>query len=135
MKHICRLTNNVAPLFATMVLLTVPTWATPQANPQPNADNTRTNQRDRDQSAPTSDQAANGKTDRQIMADLRKSVTDDKSLSTYGRNVKIIAQHGKVTLKGPVHSEDEKKTIESKAAQIVGDGNVNSEITVKGDSR
>jgi osmotically-inducible protein OsmY len=49
--------------------------------------------------------------------------------------VKVIAQHGKVTLKGPVHNDDEKKTIESKAAQVAGDGNVNSEITVKGDSR
>ena len=69
------------------------------------------------------------------MADIRKSITDDKSLSTYGHNVKVISQHGKVTLRGPVHTEEEKTMIESKAARVAGDGNVNSEITVKGDSR
>jgi hyperosmotically inducible protein len=135
MKHTCHSINNVARLFATVVLLAAPSWATPQANPQPNADNTKTNQADRNPSAPTADQATNGKSDRQIMADIRKSITGDKSLSTYGHNVKVISQHGKVTLKGPVHTEEEKTAIESKAAQIAGDSNVNSEITVKGDSR
>ena len=42
------------------------------------------------------------------MRKIRRSVAGDKSLSTYGHNVKIISQHGKVTLKGPVNSDDEK---------------------------
>ena len=69
------------------------------------------------------------------MRKIRRAVMDDKSLSTYAHNVKIIAQNGKVTLKGPVHTADEKKTVEAKAAEIAGDGNVTSEITVKGDSK
>jgi len=56
---------------------------------------------------------------------------DDKSLSTYAHNVKVIAQNGKVTLKGPVRSEEEKKSVEQKATEAAGAGNVTNEITVK----
>lgn len=45
---------------------------------------------------------------------------EDKSISTYGHNVKVIVRNGQVTLKGPVASEAEKKTIESKAADLAG---------------
>ena len=48
----------------------------------------------------------------------------DKSLSTYAHNVKIITQNGMVTLKGPVHSAEEKQAIESKATAVAGDGKV-----------
>jgi osmotically-inducible protein OsmY len=56
---------------------------------------------------------------------------DDKSLSTYAHNVKIVSQQGKVTLKGPVRSEEEKKIVEQKAAEVAGAGNVTNEITIK----
>ncbi len=96
-------------------------------------DNTKTNQRDRSKSQPTADQAKNTLSDRDIMQKIRKAVVDDKSLSTYGHNVKIISSHQKVTLKGPVHSEDEKKSIEAKAVEVAGSGNVTNMITVKAD--
>ena len=54
----------------------------------------------------------------------------DKSLSTNAHNVKIIAQGGTVTLKGPVRSEEEKQSVEQKAAEIAGKDNVKSEIQV-----
>jgi osmotically-inducible protein OsmY len=38
-----------------------------------------------------------------------------------------------VTLRGPVHSEDEKRTIEEHARKYAGEGNVTNEITVKQD--
>jgi hypothetical protein len=96
-------------------------------------DNTKANQGDRSSSQPTADQAKNGKTDREIMQQIRKSVVADKSLSTYGHNVKIISEHGNVTLKGPVHSEDERRNIEAKATEVAGEGHVNNQLTVKGD--
>ncbi len=55
----------------------------------------------------------------------------DKSLSTNAHNVKIIAQNGMVTLKGPVNSDSEKQTVEAKAAQIAGSDKVTSEIQVR----
>jgi len=55
----------------------------------------------------------------------------DKSLSTYAHNVKIITQNGQVTLKGPVRSEDEKKTVETKAAEVAGENKVTSQLDIK----
>jgi hyperosmotically inducible periplasmic protein len=55
----------------------------------------------------------------------------DKSLSTYAHNIKIIAQNGMVTLEGPVRSEEEKRAIEAKAAEIVGKDKVTSQLEVK----
>jgi osmotically-inducible protein OsmY len=55
----------------------------------------------------------------------------DKSLSTYAHNIKIITQDGKVTLKGPVRSEDEKAAIESKAIAVAGaNNNVTDQLEV-----
>jgi len=94
-------------------------------------DNTAVNKRDRDRSAPTADQGKNNLSDRDLMKHIRRDVVHDKSLSTYGHNVKIIAQHGKVTLKGPVHSEDEKHSVEEHARRYAGEGNVDNQLTVK----
>ena len=54
--------------------------------------------------------------DRAITQKIRKAIVDDSSLSTYAHNIKIITQDGKVTLRGPVRSEDEKSNVEAKAA-------------------
>ena len=97
-------------------------------------DNTRVNQADRSKGAPTADQQKDNKSDRETTRQIRKALVGDKSLSTYAHNVKVIAQHGTVTLKGPVRSDEEKKTVEAKAAEVAGAANVKSEITVKGDT-
>jgi osmotically-inducible protein OsmY len=67
------------------------------------------------------------------MRQIRKSIVEDKDLSTYAHNIKIISQHGQVTLKGPVHSDDERQRIEAKAKEVAGAGNVTNQIAVKGD--
>jgi len=93
-------------------------------------DNTKTNKQDRDTTATTADQQKNNKSDRELTREIRKAITDDKSLSTYAHNVKVVSQHGTVTLRGPVRSEDEKKAIEQKATDVAGAANVKNEITV-----
>jgi hyperosmotically inducible protein len=62
---------------------------------------------------------------------IRRALTQDQSLSTYAQNVKIITQNGMVTLKGPVRSEEEKKTVETKATEVAGENNVTSNLDVK----
>jgi osmotically-inducible protein OsmY len=94
-------------------------------------DNTRVNQSDRANSQSTADQAKNQKSDREIMQAIRKSVTSDKSLSSYGHNVKVISQNGSVTLEGPVRSEDERRNIEGKAMDVAGKDKVTNHLTVK----
>lgn len=96
---------------------------------QQQPDNTAVNKHDKN--APTADQAKNNMSDRDMMKNIRRDVVKDKSLSTYGHNVKIIAEHGKVTLKGPVHSDEEKKAIEEHARKYAGDSNVDNQISVK----
>jgi len=102
-----------------------------QDNPQqPAPDNSKTNKRDRDKNSPTADRQKMNATDRDLAKRIRASIVDDKSLSTYAHNVKIVAQDGKVTLKGPVRSEEEKSAIEGKATEIAGAENVISQLEV-----
>jgi len=95
-------------------------------------DNTRMNQRDRNSGEPTADQQKMNRSDRDLTASVRRSITSDKSLSTYAHNVKIISQNGVVTLKGPVRSEDEHRSVVAKAKAAAGsDDKVHDEISVK----
>jgi osmotically-inducible protein OsmY len=42
---------------------------------------------------------------------VRKAIVSDKALSTYAHNVKVLAQSGTVTLRGPVRSDEEKARV------------------------
>jgi hyperosmotically inducible protein len=127
--------NVVRTLLCTGLLLGVGMVAsaqepsTQQVSPAP--DNTKVNERDRSQNEPTADQQKDNRSDRDITQQIRQSIVKDKSLSTYAHNVKIVTQGGQVTLKGPVRSENEKKAIEAKAAEVAGDGKVTSELNIK----
>jgi hyperosmotically inducible periplasmic protein len=105
----------------------VPAGAVHQDAQQPAADNTKNN---RDKSAPTADEQKMNPADRQLTKKIRASLVGDKSLSTYAHNIKIISQDGRVTLRGPVRSEDEKAAIEAKATAIAGVGNVTNSLEV-----
>jgi hyperosmotically inducible periplasmic protein len=112
-------------------VLLVPAWSQDaSANPQARGDNTKVNQRDRNAAEPTADQQKENQSDRDLTKQVRRSLVDDKSLSTYAHNVKVIAQNGKVTLKGPVRSEEEKAAVLSKAAEVAGKDNITDEITI-----
>lgn len=93
-------------------------------------DNTKTNTRDREQGAVTADQQKENADDRAITQKIRQAVMNDKSLSTYAHNVKIVTINGQVTLKGPVRSDDERHMVEAKAVGVAGDGHVTNEMSV-----
>jgi hyperosmotically inducible periplasmic protein len=108
-------------------------WAQqePATSGQQPADNTKTNQRDRNQNEPTADQQKENSSDRLLAQQVRRALVKDKSLSTYAHNIKVIAQNGAVTLKGPVHSDEEKQAVEAKAAEAAGGPDkIKSEIDV-----
>jgi osmotically-inducible protein OsmY len=100
------------------------------ASAQTPADNTTVNQRDRAKGAVTADQQKENASDRDVVKRIRESLIKDKSLSTYAHNVKVVAQHGQVTIKGPVRSAEEKRSIEEIAVAVAGAGHVTNEITV-----
>ena len=93
-------------------------------------DNTKTNTRDRAKGAVTADQQKENAGDRQLTQKIRRALMQDKTLSSYAHNVKVVSQGGQVTLKGPVRSEDEKRSVEAKAVEVAGAGHVTNEITV-----
>jgi hyperosmotically inducible periplasmic protein len=89
-------------------------------------DNAKTNQNP----GPTADQQKMNPADRDLTKKIRMALHDDQSLSMYAHNIKIISQDGKVTLRGPVRSDDEKAAIEAKAVAVAGDGNVTNHLHV-----
>jgi hyperosmotically inducible protein len=102
----------------------IPGYQDPQQTPP---DNTKQN---KDQTNPTADQQKMNPADRAITQKIRKAIHEDTTLSTYAHNVKIITQDGKVTLRGPVRSEEEKSNIEAKAVAVAGPGNVTNQIEI-----
>jgi hyperosmotically inducible protein len=92
-------------------------------------DNTQVNQRDRDNNNPTADQQK-GRSDDEITRQIRRSITKDKAMSTYAKNVKIITQNGNVTLRGPVRTDEEKRSVEEKANDVAGREHVKNEIQI-----
>src|ERR1700682_2887967 len=99
-------------------------WVVPSraqsAASQVKPDNTKVNKRDKNPNEATADQQKMNAADPNLTARIRKSVMADKTLSTYAHNVKIISQNGIVTLKGPVRSADEVKSIVAKALEAAG---------------
>ena len=92
-------------------------------------DNTEVNVRDRSDAAKTPIDQNENKKDIDITANIRKRVVDTK-MSVNAQNVKIITQDGRVTLRGPVESEDEKRQIEEIAADVAGADHVDNQIEV-----
>jgi len=89
-------------------------------DPKPKPDNTAVNKRDQNPGEATADQQKINAADRDNTAKIRRSVMADESLSTYAHNVKIISENGTVTLKGPVRSDEEVRSIVSKATDVTG---------------
>jgi hyperosmotically inducible periplasmic protein len=101
-----------------------------QSSLDPSPDNSKTNQGDASKGAVTADQQKINPADQSITKSIRSAIVQDKTLSTYAHNIKIITQDGKVTLKGPVRSDDEKANIEGKAAAVAGADNVMDQLTI-----
>jgi|SRR6266850_984215 len=102
---------------------------TPRQQPTAPPDNTRVNKGDHGTRA-TADQQKNNGSDVEITRQIRRSIIQDKSLSTYAKNVKVITQNGNVILRGPVRSEEEKALVETKANDVAGASHVKSEIQI-----
>jgi len=97
----------------------------------PAADDTRTNDRDLHPNALTPEDQGSSDVDTMITQRIRKAVVADSSLSFTAKNVKIITQGGKVTLRGTVKSDKERKTIEDLALKVAGASHVSNQLDVE----
>ena len=125
--HTRRITRSIGTLLLSGACSLI---ALPAAAQQTPPDNTKVNKADQAKGAVTAEDQKETAADRDLAKKIRQAVVGDKSLSTYAHNVKIVAQNGQVTLKGPVRSDAEKASIEAKATEIAGAGKVTNEITV-----
>ncbi len=101
------------------------------ANQTASATNTKINERDRHGSTLTPLDQGNSKEEINITASIRKAVMGDKSLSFTAKNVKIITTGTKVTLRGPVSTDQERSTIGTRATQTAGVTEVDNQLEVK----
>ena len=112
-------------VFGVSLMATPILWY--QETQQSALDNTK---RNKDQTSPTADQQKMNPSDRALTQKIRKAIHRDKGLSKYGRNIKIFTQDGKVTLRGPVQSEEEKNNLQAKAVAAGGKENVTNQLEI-----
>ncbi len=122
-----RIQSKLAILAALAATATLPAADTPAA-----PDNTGRNVRDRDAAATTPLDQGNNRLDLDTSARIRQEVLANDRLSMNGRNVKIITRDGRVTLRGPVDSPEEKRLIGDIARRAVRPENVDDQLEVKG---
>lgn len=94
-------------------------------------DNTKVNERDASSTALTPLDQQENRTDLTITQQIRQAVMADGSLSFTAKNVKIITQNGKVTLRGPVNTAQERSAIEAAARKVAGAASVDNQLEVK----
>lgn len=95
------------------------------------AENTGINKRDRGGETLTPIDQSNGSRDLEITQSIRKAVVADSDLSFNAKNVKVITIDGKVTLRGPVNSVQERTSIATIARQTTGVVAVDDQLEVK----
>jgi hyperosmotically inducible periplasmic protein len=110
------------------------TPADPAASDSTKADNTKRNS-EKNKNTDTAEKQSNSKDDLALTQKIRQVVIKDGSLSMNAKNVKIIARDGKITLQGPVDSQQEKDTIATKARQIAGKDKVEDQLEVKAEKK
>lgn len=69
--------------------------------------------------------------DRNATQIIRRTIIEEKNLSNNAKNIKIITIDGKVTLRGVVNSEEEKKAIENIVRNIANIANVDNQLEVR----
>lgn len=122
--------QRIAIAFSIIGLLTGCSQpAAPPESAATPADNTGVNARDRDTAAKTPIDQNENQADVDVTANIRKRVVDTK-MSVNAQNVKIITQDGKVTLRGPVASAEEKQQIEEIAKSVAGADKVDSQLEI-----
>jgi hyperosmotically inducible periplasmic protein len=130
------------PLFGSLLMVysshgqqAAPTPRDPASSDSTAADNTKRNSSEENKNTDTAEKQSNSKDDLALTQKVRQAVMKDGSLSMNAKNVKIIAQDGKITLKGPVDSQQEKDTIGTEAGEIAGKDKVDNQLEVKAEKK
>lgn len=121
--------NRTIITLASIVAL--PIWASAADSARKEVDNSAKNERDRDKTTLTPADQSGTPEDRKLTQAIRQAVVKEKSLSLTAKNVKIITAEGKVTLRGPVNTAEEKSKIDELAKAAAGKVPVDNQLEVK----
>lgn len=99
--------------------------------PTGRSDNTTENIRDRNNTTVTPTDQSESASDREITRSIRSAITSNSQLSVNAKNIKVITINGKVTLRGPVNTEQERQLIESIVHQQAGAASVDDQLQPK----
>lgn len=102
-----------------------------QKGTPPVDDNTKVNERDQSGALPTPMDQGNNAADLDTTQRIRKALMSDDSLSSDGKNAKVITSNGVVTLRGPVKNEAERQAVKAMALQAAGPNRVEDHLDVK----
>jgi hyperosmotically inducible protein len=125
------------PIFGALLLVYSSQGQQPTATPRDpaasdsEADNTKRNSTEENKNTDTAEKQSNNKDDLALTQKIRQEVMKNGSLSMNAKNIKIIVREGKVMLRGPVDSQQEKDTIGTKAGEIAGKDKVDNQLEVK----
>lgn len=126
-------TNPIKTLLIAFPLLLATSGVAMAADGSPEnmeKDNTAINVRDRRDNPSTADQQMLGDKEIEIIAAIRREIVANDELSTYGENVKILRENGKVVLRGPVPNLEEKNWIGQAAKRAAPNVSVVNELEV-----
>jgi osmotically-inducible protein OsmY len=96
-----------------------------------NADNTGRNVRDRSDTAVTPGDQGNNNSDVEITRRIRRALSTNDQFSVLAKNIKIITANGKITLRGPVETEQERNAVFSAAKSVSSGNSVENQLEVK----
>jgi len=95
------------------------------------ANNTGRNARDRSGDTVTPGDQSNNQSDLEITRGIRRALSTNDQFSTDAKNIKVITANGKVTLRGPVKSDEEKQAVRAAAQSAAGNATVDDQLEVK----
>lgn len=121
------MTQRIPTLFLLALAAAAPAFAQDASK----VDNTEINQRDRHAENTTPMDQPNATEDIRVAAAVRKAIVADSSLSTMAHNVKLVADRGVVTLRGPVKNDVEKSRVEALAQGVTGVSKVENQLDIK----
>jgi hyperosmotically inducible periplasmic protein len=113
------------------LLLVVPSLGFTQGGPpNPRADNTAVNVRDKKDELPQATDQTNNKEDLALAAKVRRAIVSDRSLSLSAHNIKLVVVSGVATLRGPVATAGERTRVGDIASGVDGVAHVDNQLDV-----
>jgi osmotically-inducible protein OsmY len=95
------------------------------------ADNTGRNVRDRSDALVTPIDQGNSKSDIEITRSIRRALSTNDQFSVTAKNIKVITVNGKVTLRGPVETQQERDAVFSAAQSVATGDSIDNQLEVK----